>query len=344
MLLINANLPPVALMYPNNPQQQQAQPSSQWSDRPQNSPYPPPPGPPEYGAPPNPQAHRPTGSMTGMPAIPPQPDYRMAQVPMDPYQQDPYCRRRKIRCSGFENAPDGRCGNCSRFNQECIFTPVASQAQAFVPAHTAYPHLRGGVQTNRGRGYGPPPLLYGAHGQPLGQVPPPAAEGYPPDYGRAPSYAYHYEERPGDQGPSGGGPMQRRTPPGEYGYRPDPNNLPPVSPSGSAVSYQSAYAQPNAPTNGYAQQSPSGPPHRSSPQSGYCFESQPSPQYPNQPGLHPPQALPPRQPSHTPPPPQGGQSGSSRNMSIQNMLGNPAPERTAADSSMLNALNRSGPA
>jgi hypothetical protein len=28
--------------------------------------------------------------------------------------------------------------------QDCMFTPVSSQTQAFVPAHTAYPHLRPG--------------------------------------------------------------------------------------------------------------------------------------------------------------------------------------------------------
>ncbi|CUS09430.1 unnamed protein product [Tuber aestivum] len=69
-----------------------------------------------------------------------------------------YCRRRKIRCSGFESSPDGRCANCLRFNQECVFTPVSSQTQAFVPAHAVYPGRSTG-----GRG-GP---LYGAHGQPL---------------------------------------------------------------------------------------------------------------------------------------------------------------------------------
>ncbi len=35
-----------------------------------------------------------------------------------------YCRRRKIRCSGFESSADGRCVNCIRFNQQCVFTPI----------------------------------------------------------------------------------------------------------------------------------------------------------------------------------------------------------------------------
>ncbi|RKF53512.1 putative c6 zinc finger domain-containing protein [Erysiphe neolycopersici] len=83
-----------------------------------------------------------------------------------------YCRRRKIRCSGFDQNPDGRCLNCQRFQQVCIFTPVSSQAQAFVPAHAVYPNMR-----NMGIGPdGRPRMLYqgtplyGAHGQPL---PPP---------------------------------------------------------------------------------------------------------------------------------------------------------------------------
>ncbi|KXT02508.1 hypothetical protein AC578_4195 [Pseudocercospora eumusae] len=68
-----------------------------------------------------------------------------------------YCRRRKIRCSGFDQSEDGRCTNCVRFSQECVFTPVSAQTQAFVPAHTVY------------RGQNPPPntQLYGAYGQPL---------------------------------------------------------------------------------------------------------------------------------------------------------------------------------
>lgn len=90
---------------------------------------------------------------------------------------------RQIRCSGFESSQDGRCSNCIRFNQECMFTPVSSQAQAFVPAHAAYPHLRN--PQNQGRP-GPPVMLYGAHGQPLPpqqQPQPPADTTLPPPQG-----------------------------------------------------------------------------------------------------------------------------------------------------------------
>lgn len=74
-----------------------------------------------------------------------------------------------------------------------MFTPVSSQAQAFVPAHAAYPHLR--QQQGRGRGYpGDGVTLYGAHGQPLPpqhqpgpeMTLPPPQSGYAPAYGRPP--------------------------------------------------------------------------------------------------------------------------------------------------------------
>ncbi|EDU48267.1 conserved hypothetical protein [Pyrenophora tritici-repentis Pt-1C-BFP] len=150
--------------------------------------------------PPPPQEPRP--DMAQHPQYQQQQPYRLpgpnewtrAPPPADPYRQQPppppqyvqqhhqppaprqrtaiacrYCRRRKIRCSGFEATEDGRCSNCMRFNQDCIFTPVSAQTQAFVPAHTVW------------RGVGQPPPMYGAYGQPL----PPASHGEP--YGQGPS-------------------------------------------------------------------------------------------------------------------------------------------------------------
>jgi len=66
-----------------------------------------------------------------------------------------------------------------------MFTPVSSQAQAFVPAQVAYPHLRN--QQAAGRGSNPGMTLYGAHGQPLPPQqqpettlpPPPGMYGHP---------------------------------------------------------------------------------------------------------------------------------------------------------------------
>ncbi|KAG5913492.1 hypothetical protein E4U42_001115 [Claviceps africana] len=67
-----------------------------------------------------------------------------------------YCRKRKIRCSGYQSAPGGKCQNCARMNQECIFQPVSSSSStAFIPV-SAVP---GGVP--------PGTQLFGAYGQPL---------------------------------------------------------------------------------------------------------------------------------------------------------------------------------
>ncbi|KAI7453305.1 hypothetical protein KC351_g19272, partial [Hortaea werneckii] len=92
--------------------------------------------------------------------------------------------RRKIRCSGFDQSEDGRCTNCQRFSQECVFTPVSAQTQAFVPAHTVW------------RGQNPPPntQLYGAYGQPL-----PAGgrqEPYPPQQPQQPGQPGQYPQPP----------------------------------------------------------------------------------------------------------------------------------------------------
>ncbi|KAJ5249201.1 hypothetical protein N7468_000652 [Penicillium chermesinum] len=172
-----------------------------------------------------------------------------------------YCRRRKIRCSGFETSQDGRCTNCIRFNQECMFTPVSSQAQAFVPAHAAYPHLRGNPQGGRG----PQPVtLYGAHGQPLPPqqqpqgpettLPPPQGM-YQPYGGAPPPFASSIPDprQPGGRRGSGSG----------YDY-PDPTNLAPVTPTGSTPGYQTHTAP-----------GPYYPPHdrRTSPQSAYSYDA-----------------------------------------------------------------------
>lgn len=116
----------------------------------------------------------------------------------------PTLTRFQIRCSGFEASDDGRCTNCQRFQQECIFTPVSSQAQAFVPAHTAYPHLRNTGAMPRQQGGRPiypqqgQPAIYGAHGQPLG---PPMA--HDPNYGPPPPHGYPMPP----PGPYQGGPV-----------------------------------------------------------------------------------------------------------------------------------------
>ncbi|OAQ60628.1 C6 transcription factor [Pochonia chlamydosporia 170] len=141
-----------------------------------------------------------------------------------------YCRKRKIRCSGYQSAPGGKCQNCARMNQECIFQPVSSSSStAFIPV-SAVP---GGVP--------PGTQLFGAYGQPLApnSVPPShhyaAAGGPPPGAATAGNY-YQPMQSPTDSYSSYGGDprgddqiagrRRRRTPEEqEEGYRlPPPRN------------------------------------------------------------------------------------------------------------------------
>ncbi|PBP23680.1 hypothetical protein BUE80_DR005348 [Diplocarpon rosae] len=138
-----------------------------------------------------------------------------------------YCRRRKIRCSGFDQNPEGRCSNCQRFQQECIFTPVSSQAQAFVPAHALYPGMRN-------MGVGPDglarplgcPQLYGAHGQPLGPIAPPQQQQGPPYEYPAPSPTGSFGSWSEDRGSQPPQDQNRKRPQQE----PHPSILPPPIP------------------------------------------------------------------------------------------------------------------
>ncbi|SPO02468.1 uncharacterized protein DNG_05141 [Cephalotrichum gorgonifer] len=45
----------------------------------------------------------------------------------------------EIRCSGYQHAPGGRCGNCTRMNQECIFQPASSSSTAVFVHVSAVP-------------------------------------------------------------------------------------------------------------------------------------------------------------------------------------------------------------
>ncbi|KAG6019355.1 hypothetical protein E4U41_003276 [Claviceps citrina] len=136
-----------------------------------------------------------------------------------------YCRKRKIRCSGYQSAPGGKCQNCARMNQECIFQPVSSSSStAFIPV-SAVP---GGVP--------PGTQLFGAYGQPLAPNSVPAshhfphAGGPPPPAGAAgPGYYQPMHSPTGSYSSYGGDPRvddqvvgrrRRRTPEEqEEGYR-----------------------------------------------------------------------------------------------------------------------------
>ncbi|KAF4589145.1 Zn(2)-C6 fungal-type DNA-binding domain protein [Ophiocordyceps camponoti-floridani] len=112
-----------------------------------------------------------------------------------------YCRKRKIRCSGYQNTPGGKCQNCARMNQECIFQPVSSSSStAFIPV-SAVP---GGVP--------PGTQLFGAYGQPLAPNAMSGPHPYPP------------QQHPGGPSPGLFNPPQQPPPPTQ-------------SPTGSYSSY-----------------------------------------------------------------------------------------------------------
>ncbi|KAF2454667.1 hypothetical protein BDY21DRAFT_352398 [Lineolata rhizophorae] len=240
----------------------------------QNGIYPPPPPPPQLPqastlVPPSPA--EPRHDMNGVHAQPyrlpaPHEMYRGPPPAHDPYrpphiytaQHQPaprqrtaiacrYCRRRKIRCSGFDSSEDGRCTNCNRFSQECVFTPVSSQAQAFVPAHAVW------------RGDGRPPPLYGAFGQPLR---PSQQDAYRPPQqhqGQPPPPQQHPQQPPPPPG----------MPPQQQPQQPYTLQSPTAS---SAASYHTAQQQPGhqppQPQPYYA----APPQRRSSPQSVYSYD------------------------------------------------------------------------
>ena len=75
----------------------------------------------------------------------------------------------QIRCSGYQQG--GKCSNCIKMNQECVFQPVSSSTStAFIPISAVQGSLPPNTQ------------LYGAYGQPLPQSQPGshAPQHYPP--------------------------------------------------------------------------------------------------------------------------------------------------------------------
>ncbi|KAB2570528.1 putative transcriptional regulatory protein TBS1 [Lasiodiplodia theobromae] len=309
---------------------------SQSSPQPSNGAYPPPP-PLSHTLPP------PTGDpRPDMTSLQQQQPYRLpaphqmypGPPPPDPYRQPPphmyqqhqpaprqrtaiacrYCRRRKIRCSGFEASEDGRCTNCVRFSQECIFTPVSAQTQAFVPAHTVW------------RGAGAPPPLYGAYGQPL----PPSTQ-QPPDAAYRPPPPQPGYPLPSPTASSNASYPSAPPPPQQPYYAPQP---PRRSSPQSTYSYDPSRASSSPHTQG-APSTPGG--------SAYTYTSDTT--------LRPPANLPLRNDGRTPPPPPPtsaapvtSTTGSSRaGMRISDMVsGGDSGGRSAADADMLNALNRRG--
>ncbi|ODA78930.1 hypothetical protein RJ55_04520 [Drechmeria coniospora] len=173
-------------------------------------------GPPQAGMPPN-----------GYPRPPPAPYQEYAQTPTPglgqaaPRQRTSiacrYCRKRKIRCSGYQNTPGGKCQNCARMNQECIFQPVSSSSStAFIPV-SAVP---GGVP--------PGTQLFGAYGQPLAPSAVSGPHGYPP-----PPPPHHGAHGPGGVPP----PNYYSQPPPPPHHHQGPPQQPTQSPTESFSSY-----------------------------------------------------------------------------------------------------------
>ncbi|OCT54907.1 hypothetical protein CLCR_02924 [Cladophialophora carrionii] len=350
--------------------------------------------PPHYPDPAHPGYAYPPRPDLGQPPQPMQPDaYRLPPVYphphpgyyAPPYPQVPaaaprqrtaiackYCRKRKIRCSGYDSSPDGRCQNCVRFNQQCLFHPVSSQA-AFVPANAVYgPNaarapLAGqpdGRLGQNGQHYPrdgeAPPMLYGAHGQPLGPAGPHGQPQY--NYPPAPPHGYSPAPYPYAPYPPAGQPYDApgQGPPAHHDERVSLKRPPPDDDPHNENSHASQSPHPNSrPRNSTyeSRQNSSGSyneyqdPNSGAPTSPatstMSYQSfPPQPRYANgtqsQKGNNsPPSGLTPQSaqsfnsphhgPNHddgrTPPPNQPGSAGSSANgrsgMKVHEMLGDP---------------------
>ncbi|KAL9108880.1 MAG: hypothetical protein Q9227_006411 [Pyrenula ochraceoflavens] len=240
------------------------------------------------------------------------------------------------------------------FHMDCVFTPVSSQAQTFVPAHVAYPHITNGQTSQQSPGTpNQPPQLYGAHGQPL-----------PPDYVQqdnrnSPNYGSYtsqggYPHAQGDgRGGSQHGDERQRGPErressnatsGGYDYG-DPTNIAPISPHGPPVytsqppPSQASYYNPQ-PRRGSPQSTYSHEPPRSS-NSPHGSTSSTAGGYRSAIGVPPGGRTPPPGAAGSNPNPSSGRNG----MSVRDMLGTPSgadsgPGRPQTDNDMLNKLNR----
>lgn len=247
-----------------------------------------------------------------------------------------YCRKRKIRCSGYANTTNGKCTNCDKLRIDCVFQPVSSNSSAaFVPV-SAVP---GGVP--------PGTPLYGAYGQPLHQS---SGQG-PPQQQQHQQQQRPYPQTPSDYQPSlhsptgqyppydeRGEPTRRRTRPSEEEHAmrlPPPNYPPDEDPRRrSPASNPSTGTPPTA--------------YRQYPQGAYEQERSPSPRR-NSPNGHAPaqQQLTPSTASQTPqqqaPPAPSSASSSNNPMSLNHLMGPDPQDRKSGhdiDRNMLGRLNR----
>ncbi|KAK8067839.1 fungal zn(2)-Cys(6) binuclear cluster domain-containing protein [Apiospora saccharicola] len=123
-----------------------------------------------------------------------------------------YCRRRKIRCSGYQNSPGGKCTNCIKMNQECVFQPVSnSTSTAFVPVSALQNGIPPGTQLFGA--YGQPLSAPSQHGQPGGGPYSAGPPGYDQPLPSPTGSSYSYPEERGE--PSSVAGMRRPRPPEE---------------------------------------------------------------------------------------------------------------------------------
>ncbi|RMZ92272.1 hypothetical protein DV736_g493, partial [Chaetothyriales sp. CBS 134916] len=300
-----------------------------------------------------------------------------------------YCRKRKIRCSGYDSSPDGRCQNCVRFNQQCLFHPVSSQA-TFVPVSAVYgPSARppgagagerpgeNGAYTRNGE---QPPMLYGAHGQPLGPAGPSGQpqyayppQGYPPypyppqgHYATPPQPGHPYEPQGQAPPPPQDDRVSLKRPPPEddphnenshAAQSPHPSSKPRHSTYDSHTNSNGSYGYPESSNPASTSPATSIMSHQSFPPQPHANDSQSQKGNVSPPAgltpssvhsFHSPLSGPVRDEGKTPPPNQPGSAGSSVNgrsgMKVHEMLGNHHGAHTELrgknDNDMLNKLDR----
>ncbi|KAF7531417.1 hypothetical protein G7054_g8878 [Neopestalotiopsis clavispora] len=236
-----------------------------------------------------------------------------------------YCRRRKIRCSGYQNSPGGKCSNCMKMNQECVFQPVSSSAStAFVPV-SALQNIPAGTQ------------LYGAYGQPLhGSGAPP----YPPpgQYDQPlPSPTGSFGGYPDDRGDAS---RRRQRPPEEdHAVR-----LPPPAPFPDDNIRRRSPSSSSSPSH----LAPYGPHSTQPPQPGYDGRTPPQPIYdsrtPPQPVYDgrtpPPRGSPSGAAVPPPPPPTAPPTSASGTSNSVMSLGSIMDSNHDIDRGMLGRLNQ----
>ncbi|KAJ4079231.1 hypothetical protein NW761_011480 [Fusarium oxysporum] len=255
-----------------------------------------------------------------------------------------YCRKRKIRCSGYQSAPGGKCQNCARMNQECIFQPVSSSSStAFIPVSA----LPGGVP--------PGTQLFGAYGQPLApgtvpapppphaayqhsSAPPPPGNYYAPVQSPTESFSSYGEARTDDGSQLAGRRRRRTSEEQDEGYRlPPPRSAVDEDPRRRSPAEFSNHSSPGGvgyPPYQGARQSPRNPTSGSLPQAattGSYAASAPGGRSPTGQNGSSGASTPARQG-------QQSQGGNASIMSLSNLV-----DKSDIDKTMIDRLNRPAP-